>query len=352
MSDDDEWIDVSTAQDGGVLKKILQAAPDNAAGPPPNGDEVEAHYTGRLLDGTKFDSSVDRGTPFKFTIGAGQVIKGWDEGFASMKVGEKALLKCTPDYAYGAAGMPPKIPANATLEFEVELLGFREKLKEKWQMTTEERLKLANKLKTEGTEFFQQQKYDEAIQKYESAANYAVGEGLDGKNVPEEERPLYMSCLSNVAMCQLKIKDYPGAIHSSSKVLETDSANIKALYRRGLARLKLGLLKESKEDLMAAYKIDNTNKDVRKALQQLKETTAAAKQKEKAAFGGFFNKVDMYKEKTGPLVPGSDNPYVYFDIEQGDDSLGRIVMQIYKDITPKTGTYYRVSSIECTVYCS
>jgi FKBP-type peptidyl-prolyl cis-trans isomerase len=96
------WIDVSKAQDGGVKKKILLAAPEGAAGPPPKNVEVTAHYTGTLAsDGTKFDSSVDRGKPFKFTIGKGQVIKGWDEGFASMKVGEKALLEITPEYGYG-----------------------------------------------------------------------------------------------------------------------------------------------------------------------------------------------------------------------------------------------------------
>ena len=79
---------------GGCLKEILS----EGAGDVPNaGDEVRAHYTGTLLDGTKFDSSRDRGTEFKFTLGQGQVIKGWDLGFASMKLGEKAVLTCGPE---------------------------------------------------------------------------------------------------------------------------------------------------------------------------------------------------------------------------------------------------------------
>ena len=85
-------------------------------------------------DGSKFDSSRDRGTPFKFTIGQGQVIKGWDEGFASMKIGEKAKLVIRSDYGYGDQGHPPTIPGKATLVFDVELLGFQEKEKEKWEV--------------------------------------------------------------------------------------------------------------------------------------------------------------------------------------------------------------------------
>ena len=91
---------------------------------PPQGTEVSVHYTGKFPDGSKFDSSVDRGEPFKFTVGAGQVIRGWDEGVASMKKGEKCLLTCHPAYAYGDGGMPPVIPPRSTLIFEVELLDF------------------------------------------------------------------------------------------------------------------------------------------------------------------------------------------------------------------------------------
>jgi peptidylprolyl isomerase len=88
------------------------------------GDTVSVHYTGRLKDGTKFDSSYDRNQPIQFVLGVHQVIAGWDEGIAGMKVGEKRQLIIPPDLAYGASGTPDgTIPPNSTLYFDVELMG-------------------------------------------------------------------------------------------------------------------------------------------------------------------------------------------------------------------------------------
>ena len=98
---------------------------DTAVGkgvPAAKGKRVRVHYTGWLLDGTKFDSSLDAGHPLVFTLGRGQVIAGWDEGLIGMREGGKRQLRIPPELAYGEQGSPPNIPPNATLVFDIQLI--------------------------------------------------------------------------------------------------------------------------------------------------------------------------------------------------------------------------------------
>ncbi len=110
---------VEPAESGMFIVQTQAGAGEN----PQNGRKVKVHYTGRLLDGTVFDSSVERGQPFEFQLGAGQVIKGWDIGIAALKPGEKAILGIPSALAYGSRGVGP-IPANSPLIFEVELISY------------------------------------------------------------------------------------------------------------------------------------------------------------------------------------------------------------------------------------
>jgi peptidylprolyl isomerase len=324
------FVDVSG--DGGLLKKILE--PGTSDESPAPGDEVHAHYVGTLVDGTVFDSSRARGTPFKFQIGKRQVIKGWDQGFASMKKGEKAILRCGPDYAYGSGGQG-KIPPNATLNFDVELLSFGPKKKEKWEFTTQEKINEANKLKVSGTEAFKVKDFETALEHYKEAADLVeIGDGTE---------ELFLACKLNLAQTYINLQDYAAAVTHASDVLKRDARNVKALYRRGVARNHLGLSDEAIVDLNEAQTLDPDNKAVKLEIVKAKKSIADANKKTKAAFSNFFSKVSMYHDKELPVVPGSgrNNPKVYFDVTIGGRYVGRIVMVLYADTVPKTAENFR-----------
>lgn len=112
--------EVKTASGLGYTDEVVGTGPS-----PQPGQTAVVHYTGTLADGTKFDSSRDRGQPYEFRLGRGEVIKGWDEGVATMKVGGRRRLVVPSALGYGERGRPPKIPGGATLIFDVELLGVK-----------------------------------------------------------------------------------------------------------------------------------------------------------------------------------------------------------------------------------
>lgn len=111
---------ISTVTGIEIYDEVVGTGADAVAG-----KTVTAHYVGTLANGTKFDSSIDRGQPFSFSLGAGQVIKGWDIGIQGMKIGGKRRLVISPEFGYGSQAVGGVIPANSTLVFEVELLGVK-----------------------------------------------------------------------------------------------------------------------------------------------------------------------------------------------------------------------------------
>ena len=125
---------VDISGDGGITKQILKEGDGQVV---PLGAYVTVHYTGKLEDGSVFDSSKSRNKPFSFVVGGGQVIKGWDQGVKTMTKGESCIMTCKSDYAYGSRGVSV-IPPNATLIFEIDLLD--------WQVAQKDKMPLLYKI--------------------------------------------------------------------------------------------------------------------------------------------------------------------------------------------------------------
>eukprot|EP01027_Heterolobosea_sp_BB2_P012903 GEZU01018662.1.p1 GENE.GEZU01018662.1~~GEZU01018662.1.p1 ORF type:complete len:311 (-),score=93.79 GEZU01018662.1:47-979(-) len=279
--------EIDLTGDGGVKKKILREGTGES---PPQGSTVSVHYVGRLLDGTIFDSSRARNKFFDFTLGVGQVIKGWDVGIASMKEGELALLTCAADYAYGSYGSPPTIPPNATLEFEVELFSFEPAdEKKEGEMTAEEKIQAALKKKDEGNDLFKEGRYERARVKYEKAISYLTSKRGMREDEKKKASEVELPCYLNLAACTLKTKEYLDAIQYSTKALAIDEKNLKGLFRRAQAYSGRGDFDKAMEDLNRALVLYPDNKEIRNEVATVNKKLAAQKQKEKKMYAQMFS---------------------------------------------------------------
>jgi len=265
----------------GLKKKITHEGHGEV---PPLGSSVNVHYVGTLLsDGTKFDSSRDRNVPFSFDLGRGSVIKGWDEGVATMKTGEIAELVCAPDYAYGAAGSPPKIPPNATLKFEVEMIGFTEPVD-----TPEKKIEVASAKKEEGNTFFKAGQYANAKFAYEKGKELVQGIWGVENDVQKSATELTIALGANITMCSLKLGDYGEAIKEAKEVLKKDSANIKTIWRLGQAYMHTGEYEDGLAVVKDGLKLAPEDPNLKSVLSQIQQKQAQYHKKEKTMYKKMF----------------------------------------------------------------
>eukprot|EP00245_Coleochaete_scutata_P015842 TRINITY_DN71_c0_g1_i1.p1 TRINITY_DN71_c0_g1~~TRINITY_DN71_c0_g1_i1.p1 ORF type:complete len:188 (+),score=47.94 TRINITY_DN71_c0_g1_i1:113-676(+) len=168
--------------DGGVLKTVLRPAKEGARQVSDTLPYVDVAYEGKLAaTGEVFDTTRDDNTIFTFRVGKGTVIKGWDIALRTMKVGEVARIKCTPEYAYGEAGSPPKIPAGAALVFEVELLDVKPPKGSTVSRVTEERAKLDEVRKERELAAAQREEEKKRREEAKAAAATRIQSKMDAK---------------------------------------------------------------------------------------------------------------------------------------------------------------------------
>lgn len=308
------FVDISEEQDGGLLKKILVEGVGEDK--PPSGANVSVHYVGTLhADGSKFDSSRDRDDEFEFDVGMGSVIRGWDVGICTMKKNEKAILRCVSHYAYGESGSPPKIPGDATLDFEVELFNWKVPPD---AMSVEERSQHAKNQKDIGNTAFKEQNLMEAIYAYETGIEYVLfrpdhgGDGGHGHShggvachgshgdedddedeappaaLTDEDKQLAVTLLSNCAQAKLKAGDHDGAVKDCSRAIGLDEGNVKAIFRRAQGHLALQNHSEAIADASMVLKLDPENKPAEQIKRSVAEQIKKAKQQEKAMAAKMF----------------------------------------------------------------
>ncbi|KAF4731128.1 cytochrome P450 monooxygenase 9, partial [Perkinsus olseni] len=256
--------------DGHCVKEVTKEGLGEEC--PKPGDEVEVHYTGWLKDsGEVFDSSRKRGTPFKFTIGKGQVIKGWDEGVASMHRLERAIFTFHPDYGYGSMGAGAEIPPNSWLKFDVELLSFKPGKPDKWSMSKQEKVAAAAACKEKGNAAFKAGEYEEALEQYKEGVDYFEQTSSWSGADKEDKDKVLLSCYLNMANTCMKMKDWYAAADYGKKAVEIDDKSTKAHFRYGAALMEIASYKDAKEQLLIAARAEPQNREIRTTLADCKK---------------------------------------------------------------------------------
>lgn len=270
--------------------------------------ECVVSYTVRLAD-DESAAPVEEGSEVAFVQSCGNMLPCIDAAVREMKAGERCRLDAPPEWAYGAAELPPRSAAvaqehaRARASAVVVELVLHSYVREKdlWEMGARQKWVLQQHLKDQGTSLFKTGDFERAIKRYEKAniaapcaADIAKEAGPDdGEPLTEAEikasKAAKASCHVNIATCHLKLGAPADVIASCNKALELDPKHAKALWRRGQARVELADLDEARADLMAAARADPKNREVRTALEHLKQRQAEQKQRQKVAFGGMFS---------------------------------------------------------------
>jgi FK506-binding protein 4/5 len=291
-----------------ILKKVLKEG--EGYDRPNDGAVVRVKLIGKLEDGTVFlKKGHDGEEAFEFKVDEEQVIGGLDVTVVNMKKGEIALARIPPQHAFGPTETKhdlASVPPNSTVFYEVELVSF-EKDKESWDMKNNaEKIEAAAKKKEEGNVWFKMGQYAKASKRYEKAAKFVEYDSAFTEDEKKQSKVLKITCKLNNAACKLKLKDYREAEKLCSKVLELESTNVKALYRRAQAYIELVDLELAELDIKKALEIDPDNRDVKMVYKTLKEKRKEYNRRDAKFYGNMFAKWRRLEHMD--KVPGKQEP--------------------------------------------
>jgi peptidylprolyl isomerase len=332
-------------EDGGVKKKILKEGTGAEA---VEGAEVSVNYIGRNKDNKIFDQTKD--TPFKFKIGEHKVIKGWEIGVKTMKIGEKSEFILSPEYAYGSQKVSDLIPENSTLTFEIELLKVEIPKKDISEMTYEEKLAEGKKYKEEGVAKFKGGDIANARDSFNRAIAYL--ENMDKSKQEEAEGVnLYVTTLSNICNCCNRQKEYHPVINFATKGLRIKEVP-KLFYFRAIAYANNDEFSEAKKDVeslknLLPEKDRDTDEGVKFVLNLIEKREKEISKRVKKFSRGLFqahlydDKEDKEKPVEPPKKVNKENPVVFLDIKIGDKEARRVELELFKDKVPKTAENFR-----------
>ncbi|KAE8730830.1 Peptidyl-prolyl cis-trans isomerase FKBP62 [Hibiscus syriacus] len=249
---------VHITKDNKIKKKIMKEG--EGYDRPTNGTVVQVKLIGKLEDGKIFVKKGHDEEPFEFKVDEGQVVDGLEKTVSTMKKGEHALIAIRPEYAFGSSESQELavVPANSTVYYEVELVSFV-KEKESWEMNAPEKIEAAMKKKEEGNALFKTGYYERASNRYEKIRRFQAIRYIENDySISHEEQQqcklLKVTCNLNNAACQLKLKEYKQTEELCTKVLELESRNVKALYRRAEAYIQLVDLDLAEADVKKPWK--------------------------------------------------------------------------------------------------
>ncbi|KAJ7519882.1 hypothetical protein O6H91_20G059300 [Diphasiastrum complanatum] len=277
----------------GVTKQLIK---EGHGATPAKHSTCFLHYRAWITNTLhKFNDTWQEQQPLELVLGHEKpVLRGLALGIASMKAGERALLRVGWQLGYGEEGSFsfPNVPPRADLIYEVEFIGFEEAKegRSRAEMTVEERIEAADRRKVDGNEAFKEDKLEVAMQQYEMALAY-MGDDfmfqLFGK-YKDMANAVKHPCHLNMAACFLKLQRYNEAIIQCNVVLAEEENNVKALFRRGKARVALGQTEEAKEDFKKVRRLSPEDKTVVRELRLVAEQDKQLYEKQKELYKGLF----------------------------------------------------------------